>query len=124
MTFNSFKTKKYFSHKNPILDDLKSFLVYKFTCASCCSSYIGGTCLHFKTKIDERIKKDNKSDISKHLYSTAICFDSCISLSFKRIDKFNSKFHLQIKKVDWKNIDWKKLNLNTKQNHLSLTRSL
>ena len=122
MTFNSFKTKKYFSHKNPILDDLKSFLVYKFTCASCSSSYIGGTCRHFKTKIDERIKKDNKSDISKHLHSTAICFDSCISLSFKRIDKFNSKFHLQIKKG--LHIDWKKLNLNTKQNHLSLTRSL
>ena len=119
MTFNSFKTKKYFSHKNPILDDLKSFLVYKFTCASCSSSYIGGTCRHFKTKIEERIKKDNKSHISKHL-----SFDSCISLSFKRIDKFNSKFHLQIKKVDWKNIDWKKLNLNTKQNHLSLTLSL
>ena len=37
---NSFKIKNYFSYKDPIPGDLKSFLVYKFTCASCGSSYI------------------------------------------------------------------------------------
>ena len=31
--FNSFKVKNYFSFKDLIPDDLKSFLVYKFTCA-------------------------------------------------------------------------------------------
>ena len=41
---------------NPILDDLKSFLVYKFTCGSCSSSYIGETCRHFKTRIEEHQK--------------------------------------------------------------------
>ena len=41
LVFNSFKIKHYFSYKDPIPDDLKSFLVYKFTCASCSSSYIG-----------------------------------------------------------------------------------
>ena len=30
LVFNSFKIKKYFSYKDPIPDDLKSFLVYKF----------------------------------------------------------------------------------------------
>ena len=35
-------------YKDPIPDDLKSFLVYKFTRAS--SSYIGEIC-HFKTRI-------------------------------------------------------------------------
>ena len=34
LVFNSFKIKNYFSYKDPIPDDLKSFLVYKFTCAS------------------------------------------------------------------------------------------
>ena len=29
--FSSFKIKNYFSYKDPIRDDLKSFLVYKFT---------------------------------------------------------------------------------------------
>ena len=59
LVFNSFKIKNYFSYKDPIPDDLKSFLVYKFTCASCSSSYIGETCRHFKTRIEEHIKKDN-----------------------------------------------------------------
>ena len=30
LIFNSFKIKNYFSHKDPIPNDLKSFLVYKF----------------------------------------------------------------------------------------------
>ena len=32
LVFNSFKIKNYFSYKDPIPNDLKSFLVYKFTC--------------------------------------------------------------------------------------------
>ena len=51
LVFNSFKIKSHFSYKDPIPDDLKSFLVYKFTCASCSSSYIGETCRHFKTRV-------------------------------------------------------------------------
>ena len=57
---NSFKIKNSFSYKDPISNDLKSFLVYKFTCASCSSSYIGETCRHFKIRIEDNIKKDNK----------------------------------------------------------------
>ena len=76
LVFISFKIKNYFSYKDPILDDLKSFLEYTFTCASCSYSCIGETCRHFKTKIEEYIKKDNKSNIFKHLHSTtATCFD-------------------------------------------------
>ena len=67
---NSFKIKNYFAYKDPIPNDLKSFLVYKFTCASCSSSYIGETCRHFKTRIEEHIKKDNNSHIFKHLHSS------------------------------------------------------
>ena len=39
----SLKMKNYFSYKDPIPDDLKSLLVYKLTCASCSSNYIGLT---------------------------------------------------------------------------------
>ena len=99
LVFNSFKIKTYFSHKDPIPDDLKSFLVYKFTCASCSSSYIGKTCHHFKTRIEEDIKKDSKSHIFKHMHSNATCFDSYKSLCFKIIDKANSKFDLKLKKL-------------------------
>ena len=73
LAFNSFKIKNYFLYKDPIPNDLKSFLVYKFTCASCSSScsssYIDETCHHFKTRIDKHIKKYNKSHILKHLHS-------------------------------------------------------
>ena len=74
LSFNSFKINNYFSDKDRIPDDLKSFLVYKFTCASCSSSYIGKTCRHFKTKIEGHIKKVKKCHIFKHLHSTATCF--------------------------------------------------
>ena len=76
LVFNSFKIKNYFGYKGPIPNDLKSFLVYKFTCASCSSCYIGKTCGHFKIRIEEHIKKDYKSHICKHLHSSETCFDS------------------------------------------------
>ena len=82
------KIKNYFSHKDPVPKDSKSFLVYKFTCASRSSSYIGETCRHLKTRIEEHNKKDNKSHIFKHLHSTTTCFDSYNSTCFKIIDNW------------------------------------
>ena len=105
-----------------IPDHLKSFLAYKFTCASSSSSYIGKTCHHIKTRIEEYIKKDNKSHIFKHLQSNRTCFDSNNSLCFKIIDKDNSKFDLKIKEA--LHINWRKPNLNAQQNNLALTLSL
>ena len=56
LVFNSLKIKNYFAYKDPIPNDFKCFLVYKFTCANCSSRYIGETCRHFKTRIEELIK--------------------------------------------------------------------
>ena len=88
---------------------MKSFLVYKFTCGNCSSSYTGETCHHLKTRIEEHIKKDNKSHIFKYLHFTAPCFDSYNSLCFKIIDKANFKFNLKIKEA--LHINWRKPNL-------------
>ena len=99
------------------LDDLKSFLVYKFTCASCSSGYTGETCRYFKATIEEHIK-DNKSHVYKHLHSTATCFDSYKSLCFEINYKGNSNFSLKIKKGV--HINWRKTNLNAQQNHFAL----
>ena len=118
LVFNSFKIKNCFSYKDPIPNDLKSFLVYRFTCASCISSYIGETC-HFM-RIEEHIKKDNKSHIFKHLHSTATCLDSYNSLCFNI--KANTKSDLKIKET--LHINLKKPNLNVQQNHLALTHSI
>ena len=78
LVVSSLKLKIIF-HINTIRNDLKSFLVYKFTCGSCSSSYIGETCPHFKTRIEEHTKKDNKAHIFKLLHSTAA---SCESYNF------------------------------------------
>ena len=110
----SFKIKNYFSYKDSIPDGLKSFLVYKFACASCSSSYIGETCCHFKTRIEEHIKKNSKY-IFKDLHSTTTCFDWYNSLSFEIIDRAKSKLDLKIKNV--LHINLRKPNLNTQQNH-------
>ena len=49
------KIKNYFSYKDPIPDDLKSFLEYIFTCASCSSRYIGETLKLGLRNISKRI---------------------------------------------------------------------
>ena len=72
LVFNSFKVKNYVSYKDPVHNDLKSFIAYKFTSASCSSSYIGETCRYFKTRIEEHVKKDNKSHVFKHLHSSTL----------------------------------------------------
>ena len=78
--------------------------------------------MYFKIRIEEHIKKDNRSHIFKYPHSTATRFDSFSSLSFKIIDKGNSKFNLKIKEV--LHINWRKPNLNSQPNHLALTLSL
>ena len=118
VVFTSFKIKNYFSYRDLIPGYLKSFLVYKFTCASRSVSYIGKTC-YFKTRIVEYIKKDKRSHIFKHLHSIAKCFDTYNSLSFKIIDKANSKFDLKINEAI--RINWRKPYWNAQQNHLSFT---
>ena len=120
LVFTSFKIKNYFSYKDPIPDDLKSFLVYKFICAPCSSSYIGKTCCHVTGRIEEHVKKDNKRHIFKHLHFMATYFD--LYNSVKIIDKANSKFDLKTKEA--LHINWRKPNLNAQQNDLPLTISL
>ena len=88
-----------FSYKDPIPDDLKFFLVYKFTCASCNSSYIVETCGYFKTRIEEHIKKDNKSHFFLNIYTPSQHALTHNSLCFKITDKANSKFDLKIKEA-------------------------
>ena len=92
LVFTSFKIKNYFSYKGSIPDNSKFFQAYKFIYTTCSSSYIGETCRYFKSRMEQDIKEDNKSHIFKHLNSTATCFDSYNSLSFKVIGKANSKF--------------------------------
>ena len=78
--------------------------------------HIGETCRHFKTRIEEHSKNDDKSHIFKHLHSAATCFDSYDSLCFKIINKANSKFDLKIKEAlhtNWRK-SFQKFKITTK----------
>ena len=94
---------------------LKSFLVYKFVCARCNSCYIGETCRHFKTRIDEHVKKDKKFNIYKHLNNNEECFSSFNSDCFSILDYAPTQFQIKIKEGMY--IDWEKPNLNKQLNH-------
>ena len=117
MNFKSFIS---FTYKIRLIKCLieRSFKI----CASCSSSYIGETSYHFKTRTEEHIKTDNKSHIFKRLHSNVTWFDFYNSISFKMIDKANSKFDLKLKEA--LHINCRKPNLNAQQNHLALTLSL
>ena len=78
LAFNSFKIKNYFSYKDQILNDLKSFLVYKFTCASCSPSYAGKICRHFETRIEDL--KLNYFLLLLHLFITQLVIDFLITM--------------------------------------------
>ena len=72
-------------------------------------------CRHFKTRIEEHITRDNKSDIFKVLHSTGTCFDLYNTLYFKIIDKTNSK--LDLKTNESLHISGRKPKLNSQQNY-------
>ena len=89
-------------------------------------------CGHFKTRIEEHIKKHityksikasaKTKSIKANIHTTTTCFDWYNSLYFKIFDKANSKFELRIKEA--LHINWTKPNLKAEQNHLTLTLSL
>ena len=83
---------------NIFIERLAQVNLYTRTVASCSSSYIGKTCCHFKTRIEEHIKKENKSHIFKHLHFTATSFDSYNSLLFEITDKAHSKLKKKLKR--------------------------
>ena len=101
---------------------MKSFLVYKFVCARCNSSYIGKASRHFETRINEHVKKDKKSNIQKHLHNNEECFSSFNSDSFSILDFTPTQFQIKIKQGMY--IDWKDPNLKKQLNNLATTPSI
>ena len=122
IVFTSFKISNYFSVKDATPYFLKSFLVYKFICARCKSCYIGETCRHFKTRIDEHIKKDKKSHFFQHLQSKEECFSSFDLNCFSILDSATTKYQTKLKEGMY--IDWEKPNLNKQKNHFPTTLSI
>lgn len=116
IAFTPIKLYSFFSLKDQIPDDLKSHVVYKFSCAGCDSSYVGYTSRYFTTRIDEHLKSDKQSHVFKHLQSSSNCRNKCSNNCFVVLDTAKTKYSLRIKESMW--IKWLKPLLNVQKENI------
>ena len=72
--------------------------------------YIGETCRHFITRVDEHIEKDKQYHVFRHLHSKKECFSSFNLNCFSILDSATTKYQTKLKQGMY--IDWEKTNLN------------
>ena len=119
LPFSSFKIRNMFSVKDPVPVELCSNVVYKFTCASCNSCYVGETNRHLSTRIREHLNRDRTSHIFKRLQQSEACRTSCSAECFEVIDRATTKFQVKIKEA--LHISWEQPSLNKQLYHVNLT---
>ena len=120
--FSSFKIRYMFSVKDPVPVELRSNVVYKFTCASCNSRYVGETSRLFSTRIREHLNRDRTSHIFQHIQHSEACRNSCSAECFEVIDHATTRFKVKIK--EGLHISWEQLSLNKQFiSHVNLTLS-
>ena len=122
LVFTTFKLRNLFSVKDFVPRELRSRVVYKFTCACCNACYIGETGRHFSTRVREHLSSDKSSHIFKHLLSSERCRQSCSTDCFEILDSAPTKF--QLKRKEAMHINWEKPNLNQQVHHVNLTLTL
>ena len=88
-----------FSVKDPVPVELRSNVVYKFTCASCNSCYVGETSRHLKTRIHEHLNRERTSHIFQHLQQSEACRNSRSAECFEVIDRATTKVQGQDKRT-------------------------
>ena len=118
LVFTTFKLRNLFSVKDSVPRELRSRVIYKFTCAY----YIGETGCHFSTRIREHLSYDKSSHIFKHLQSSERCRQSCSADCFEILDSASTKFQLKLKEA--MHINWEKPNLNQQAHHVNLPLTL
>ena len=99
IVFSPFKVGDLFSVKESVPKYLRSFVVYRFTCPGCSTSYIGKTTCHLTTRIKEHLETDSKSYIIKHLSSNKNCKELCDIECFEIIDSATSSYRLKLKEA-------------------------
>ena len=63
----------FFSYKDMIPINVRSLLIYKFTCSSCNSAYVSKTKRHFMVRMFEHLGISIKEDNHQNLPSFSIC---------------------------------------------------
>ena len=80
-------------------NELRSFVVYKFTCAGCQSCYIGKTTRHLAATVKDHLVTDKKSHIMKQLLENKTCKSLCDEVCFQVIDYASTTFRLKVKEA-------------------------
>ena len=117
-----FKIGSLFSSKDRLPKALRSFVVYKSTCAGCQSCYIDKTRRHLATRIKKLLVTDKKSHIMKHLLENKTCKNLCDKSCFQVIDYASSPFRLKVKEA--LHINWLKPDLNKQKEQVNITISI
>ena len=121
LAFSSFKIGSMFSVKDPIPFDLRSRVVYKFTCAGCNACYIGETSRHLSTRVCEHLSRDRNSHIFQQLQQSQACRCLTDKTSFSIVDCAPNKLQLLLKEA--MPIKWENPTLNKQLKHADLTLS-
>ena len=116
LVFTTFKLRNLFSVKDSVPRELRSRVIYKFTCAGCNACYIG------ETGVREHLSSDKSSHIFKQLLSSECCRHSCSTDCFVILDSATTNFQFKLKEA--MHINWEKPNLNQQVHHVNLTLTL
>ena len=105
ISFTPFKIGQYFSLKDPIPKEFASWVVYKFSCVSCNTQYIGETTVYYNTRKHEHFhKKTGASAVYNHLHDGNCQVQDGLVNSFSIIDSANTRYALKLKEglyVKW-----------------------
>ena len=122
---NSFKIKSFFQYKDQLTVDLCSNIIYRYTCGTCNSSYIGSTIKQSKIRFCQHIGISHRTNkpISSLSHSSirAHCHENSHPLKideFKIIDTTNKQIDLRI--LESLYIHKEKPNLNSDQSAVPL----
>jgi len=100
------KIRNFFAFKDRVPINLKSLVLYKFTCSDCNVAYIGKTKRHFQVRYSEHLGiskvtneplKYNKKSTTAVREHIRLCCHSNTHESFKIIGSSKNDYHLKIK---------------------------
>ena len=117
LVFSSFKICNLLGVKDPVLDGLRSRVVFKFVCAGCNACYVDETCRHFSTRVREHLV----SDIFRHLKDSPHCRALFSTDNFLVLDHASTGFQLKIKEAI--HIQREQPSLNQQLHHVNLKLS-
>ena len=115
------RLSNFFRFKDKVSFNLRSNVVYKFSCGRCNATYYGETCRHLSIRVGEHsgvsplTGKKSKPKTTTAIKDHMLFCDHVVSLEdFKILASSNSEFHLKIKESLLISRDKPELNRNEK----------